>query len=108
VTTATALRVALVLGVVPLGAPLGAQASRTPTIPTTAAGRVLRTWLEANNSGDGARLAAYYRRYQPSLPAGFEPTPRKSACRYDLPDDYGKVVRAGIASAIRAHLASST
>lgn len=78
--TAATFRVALMLAV----APLGAQKLTVPAFPKTSAGRVLRAWLEANNSADSARIAAYYRRYQPTLPAGFEPVPRDSARRYDL------------------------
>jgi hypothetical protein len=80
VRTAAALLLAFVLG----RAPLGAQAPRTPAFPQTPAGRVLRAWLEANNSGDSTRLAAYSRRYQPGIPAGYEPVPRDSMRRYDL------------------------
>lgn len=35
------------------------------TPPNTAAGHVLAAWLDAFNSGDSARLADYYRRYEP-------------------------------------------
>src|SRR5690348_12117646 len=38
----------------------------TVTIPDTAAGRVLRAWLDAFNSGDRAAIEAYCKRYQPS------------------------------------------
>ncbi len=79
-TTAAKFILAFVLS----GAPLGAQAPRTPAFPNTSAGRVLRAWLEANNSADTARATAYYRRYQPGLPAGFEPVARDSVKRYDL------------------------
>ncbi len=65
-------------------APLGAQTTRPPALPNTPAGRVLHAWLEANNSGDSTRLAAYARRYQPGIPAGWEPVPRDSLRRYDL------------------------
>lgn len=63
---------------------IGAQSRVAPAIPSTPAGRVLRAWLEANNSPDSSRLAAYYRRYQPGLPAGFEPVPRDSMRTYEL------------------------
>jgi hypothetical protein len=36
-----------------------------PAIPDTPAGRVLRAWLEAFNSGDRARVEAYIRKYEP-------------------------------------------
>ena len=38
----------------------------TPTIPATPAGSVLRSWLDAFNSGDSARMEAYFRRFQPT------------------------------------------
>ena len=79
-TGRAALLVALMLRL----EPLGAQTVRPPAVPKTPAGRVLRAWLAANNSGDSARLAAYYRRYQPVIPAGFEPVPRDSVRPYDL------------------------
>lgn len=65
-------------------APLHAQATRPAALPNTPAGRVLHAWLDANNSGDSTRLAAYARRYQPGIPAGWEPVPRDSLRRYDL------------------------
>jgi hypothetical protein len=39
-----------------------------PTIPDTAAGRVFAAWLDAFNSGDQARITAFYQRYQPEQP----------------------------------------
>ena len=38
-------------------------------IPDTPAGRTFQPWLEAFNSGDRARLDAYYRKYEPSQSA---------------------------------------
>jgi len=37
-----------------------------PAIPNTPAGRTFRVWLEALNSGDRARLDAYYQKYEPA------------------------------------------
>jgi hypothetical protein len=37
-----------------------------PTIPDTPAGHVFSAWLDAFNSGDETRIAAFYSRYQPS------------------------------------------
>ncbi len=37
-----------------------------PAIPDTPAGRTLRVWLEAFNSGDRARIEAYHQKYDPS------------------------------------------
>jgi len=40
-------------------------AAAAVTIPDTPAGRALSVWLEAFNSGDRARLDAYYKKYEP-------------------------------------------
>lgn len=77
-----AIHLSLALGLAV--APLHAQTTRAPALPNSPAGRVLHAWLEANNSGDSTRLAAYARRYQPGIPAGWEPVPRDSLRRYDL------------------------
>ena len=45
-----------------------AQTSRGVVPPATPAGRVLTEWLEAFNSGDSARLGAYYRKYSLQRP----------------------------------------
>ena len=60
--TVPGLCVAALLG----AASLGAQAAAAPAIPETPAGRVLRTWLDAFNSGDSARLAAWARQHEPA------------------------------------------
>ena len=44
---------------------LAACASAQSTIPDTRAGTALRSWLEAFNSGDRARVTAYFDRYEP-------------------------------------------
>jgi retinol-binding protein 3 len=44
-------------------------ASAQPAIPDTPAGNTFKTWLEAFNSGDRARLDAYYQKYEPSKSA---------------------------------------
>jgi retinol-binding protein 3 len=44
---------------------LAAQTAAAPAIPDTPAGRVLHAWLDAFNSGDSARLAAYARQHEP-------------------------------------------
>lgn len=46
-----------------------ACASAQPALPDTPAGRTFQAWLEAFNSGDRARLDAYYRKYEPSQSA---------------------------------------
>ena len=38
-----------------------------PAVPDTPAGQVLRAWLEAFNSGDRDRIAAYVQKYEPSM-----------------------------------------
>jgi hypothetical protein len=58
-----------IVGLAMISAPCGAQAAAGPTIPNTPAAQVLRTWLDAFNSGDSTRLDAYYRRYQPDVSA---------------------------------------
>jgi len=40
-----------------------------PEIPDTPAGRAFKMWLEAFNSGDRARLDAYYQKYEPDKSA---------------------------------------
>src|SRR2546425_12414533 len=45
-------------------APLRGQAA----IPNTPAGSALRAWLDAYNSGDSARVAAFLRTYQVDFP----------------------------------------
>lgn len=43
--------------------------AQTVTPPNTPAGHVLAAWLEAFNTGDTARMNAYYRQYQPDMSA---------------------------------------
>jgi hypothetical protein len=67
VTTFTSRLVALALAI-PLGVRAQARPvaqSTAPAIPTTPAGEALRSWLDAFNSTDTARIGAYLRRYQP-------------------------------------------
>jgi hypothetical protein len=49
-----------------VASPAVAQSSTSVAIPTTPAGTVLHAWLDAFNSADTARLAAYARQYDPS------------------------------------------
>jgi retinol-binding protein 3 len=46
-----------------------ASAWAQPVIPDTPAGRTLTAWFEAFNSGDRARIEAFYQKYQPSQSA---------------------------------------
>ena len=45
---------------------LAVSAGGQTTIPDTRPGAALRAWLDAFNSGDRARVASYYDRYQPT------------------------------------------
>ena len=72
----------LLLGLM-LGAGLGlAQA----TIPDTPAGRVLRAWLEAFNSGDQAVMENYVKTYDPKGSADFMMKFRRQTGGFDLLD----------------------
>src|SRR4051812_48886223 len=52
-------------------APLGAQATQAGqvAVPDSPAGRVLKSWLDAFNSGDAPKMDAYYQRYEPDKTA---------------------------------------
>jgi hypothetical protein len=76
---ALALCFALAIG----SASLRAQ-TPAPAIPDTPAGRVLRAWLDAFNSGDTARMDAYYRQYQPERSAQSELRFREEVGAFDL------------------------
>jgi retinol-binding protein 3 len=67
-----------------VAAPLGAQSAGPPAIPDTPAGRVLRAWLDAFNTGDTARMAAYYRRHQPDADVPSRITFRERTGGFDL------------------------
>ena len=49
-------------------APSATQAGQV-VVPDNPAGRALKSWLDAFNSGDAARLNAYYQRYEPAKSA---------------------------------------
>jgi len=57
------MRSALLLASALAVAPLGAQTTRPPAIPDSPAGRVLRVWLEANNSGGSPEMVPYLSSY---------------------------------------------
>ncbi|MGH7604535.1 MAG: hypothetical protein ACRENK_11135 [Gemmatimonadaceae bacterium] len=70
-----------------IGAQVPATTSRQPVvtaIPKTPAGEALRTWLDAFNSGDTARLGAYSRRFQPDLTVEDELGFREQTGGFDL------------------------
>jgi len=67
-------------------APLDAQATQTGQAapPDTPAGGVLRSWLEAFNTGDLTRMSAYYQRYEPDKTAEPEMELRNQTGGFDL------------------------
>jgi len=67
-------------------APLGAQATQAgqAAVPDTPAGRVLRTWLDAFNSGDAGKMDAYYQRYEPDKSAEGQMMFRNDVGGFDL------------------------
>ena len=70
-----------------MGAQVPAPASTQPVvtaIPKTPAGEALREWLDAFNSADTARIAAYFRRYEPDEPSGGELGFREQTGGFDL------------------------
>ncbi len=78
---------ALCLAAVVGPAPVCAQARvapAAPTIPATAAGNVLRQWLDAFNSGDSTRLEEFLRHYQPDQHAADELPFRRRTGGFDV------------------------
>ena len=67
-------------------APLSAQATQAGQagVPDTPAGRVLRSWLDAFNSGDAAKMDAYYQRYEPDKSAEGQMPFRNEVGGFDL------------------------
>jgi hypothetical protein len=71
----------------PIGGQVPAAAPTQPVataIPKTPAGEALRAWLDAFNSGDTARLSAYYHRFQPEITADDEIGFREQTGGFDL------------------------
>src|SRR5262249_27656351 len=58
--------------------------SQTATPPDTPAGRVLRAWLDAFNTGDSTRMEEFYRRYQPDVTAANTLPFRRQTQGFDL------------------------
>jgi len=58
--------------------------AQTVTPPNTPAGHVLAAWLEAFNTGDTARMNAYYRQYQPDMSAAQTIGFRREVGGFDL------------------------
>ena len=66
---------------------LPAQAAtqlRQTAVPDTPPGRVLKAWLDAFNSGDSARLEAYYKKYEPAKSAAGQIALRRATGGFDL------------------------
>ena len=62
----------------------GSLAAQSPKIPSTPAGRVLDAWLQAFNTGDTARMNAYYRQYEPGVSAAQTIGFRRQVGGFDL------------------------
>jgi hypothetical protein len=60
------------------------QATTQAAIPDTAAGRTLKAWLAAFNSGDRAVMDAYYKKYDPSKSVDDEKRFRDMTGGFDL------------------------
>ena len=59
-------------------------ASAQPAFPETPAGRTLKAWFEAFNSGDRARLEAYIQKFDPSRPIDNQMNFRNQTGGFDL------------------------
>ena len=55
-----------------------------PAFPDTPAGRTLKAWFEAFNSGDRARIEAYIQKYDPSRPVDNQMNFRNQTGGFDL------------------------
>src|SRR5437867_13334163 len=64
-------------------APVATQAGQV-AVPDSPAGRALKAWLEAFNSGDAAKLNAYYQRYEPAKSADGQMGFRQQTGGFDL------------------------
>jgi peptidase S41-like protein len=60
------------------------QAATQTAIPATPAGKTLKAWLEAFNSGDRALMDAYYKKYDPSKSVDDEKRFRDMTGGFDL------------------------
>src|SRR5213080_1053592 len=59
-------------------------ASAQPALPDTPAGRTLKAWLEAFNSGDRARMEAYLQKFDPARPIDNQMNFRNQTGGFDL------------------------
>src|SRR5438093_2820784 len=64
-------------------APVATQAGQV-AIPDSPAGRALKAWLDAFNSGDAARMDAYYKKYEPGKSAESQMQFRNTTGGFDL------------------------
>src|SRR5437879_10526517 len=55
-----------------------------PVFPDTPAGRTLKAWFEAFNSGDRARMEAYIQKFDPSRPIDNQMAFRNQTGGFDL------------------------
>ena len=59
-------------------------ASAQPAFPDTPAGRTLKAWFEAFNSGDRARMEAYIQKFDPARPIDNQMNFRNQTGGFDL------------------------
>jgi hypothetical protein len=67
-TLAALAALALAIPVLHAQAPSATQAGQV-NVPDNASGRALKAWLESFNSGDAAKMDAYYKKYEPEKSA---------------------------------------
>src|SRR5215467_7991529 len=60
------------------------SASAQPAFPDTPAGRTLKAWFEAFNSGDRARMEAYIQKFDPARPIENQMNFRAQTGGFDL------------------------
>src|SRR6266849_4517933 len=60
------------------------SASAQPEFPDTPAGRTLKAWFEAFNSGDRARIEAYIQKFDPARPIDNQMNFRNQTGGFDL------------------------
>ena len=63
---------------------VGLSALAQPPFPDTPAGRTLKAWFEAFNSGDQAQIAAYLQKFDPSRPLDMQVSFRNQTGGFDL------------------------
>ena len=63
---------------------VGLSVLAQPPFPDTPAGRTLKAWFEAFNSGDQAQIAAYLQKFDPSRPLDMQVNFRNQTGGFDL------------------------